>query len=124
MHTDGSVLILVLRRSSFDNSSSCDLALCQSLLIPRVALAPHCFQILQAFYSLSMLFSVLLMVFVAMHCPLGIACMVVTCLLLASIYFVIGGLLTFALIVGSDGCPNLEQIAVYVGGNQHYPIIK
>ena len=71
-----------------------------------------------------MLLSALLMVFVAVHCPLGIACMVVTCLLLAALYFVIGGLLAFALVVGSDGCPNLEQITVYVGGNQHHPIIK
>ena len=85
---------------------------------------PHGFQILQAIYGLSMLLSALLMVFVAVHCPLGIACMVVTCLLLAALYFVIGGLLAFALVVGSDGCPNLEQITVYVGGNQHHPIIK
>ena len=71
-----------------------------------------------------MLFSALLMVFVAVHCPLGIACMLVTCLLLASLYFVIGGLLAFALVVGSDSCPNLEQITVYVGGSQYSPLIK
>ena len=79
---------------------------------------------MQGFYGLSMLLSVLLMVFVAVHCPLGIAFMVVACLLLAAIYFVIGGLLAFALVVGSDGCPNLEQITVYVGGTQYSPLIK
>lgn len=71
-----------------------------------------------------MLFSTLLVLFVLVHCPFGIALMVFLCLLLSAIYFVIGGVLAVALVVSSDACPNMEQISVYVAGPTYAPLVR
>ena len=80
-------------------------------------------QAIQGFYGISMFFSLLLITAVVFHWPFGVALMISLCLLLAIIYFVIGGALAFALVVESDICPNMEQVAVYVAP-QYAPVLQ
>ena len=72
-----------------------------------------------------MLLSSLLMVLLLVHCPFGIASLVLLCLVLAALYFVVGGALAVGLVVSSDACPNMEQIAISVtAGTTYTPLVR
>ncbi len=68
-------------------------------------------------FGVALPLGLLLLTFVLIHCPFGIALFTWLCLLLIVIYFLISVILGIVLVGQSDVCPNLEAIVIFVAGN-------